>query len=112
MQLPNLLERLCISDIKGDDRDRHDPHIILYFMHFVYFKNETYNCVSSVMETGLDLQSDIFPRKHEKHKLKTILFLEAGLMYPRVQVRIQTCWPTFLADTFRGVPHYSKKILR
>ena len=68
--------------------------------------------VFDVMETGLELQFDIFPRKHEKHKLKTILFWGAGLMYLRVQVRIQTYSPTLLTDTFRGVFQYSKKILR
>ena len=36
--------------------------------------------VFDVTEGGLELHFDIFPRKHEKHKLKTILFLEAGLM--------------------------------
>jgi hypothetical protein len=33
-------------------------------------------------------------------------------MYLKVQVRIQTCWPNLLVDTFHGVPQYSKKILR
>jgi hypothetical protein len=38
--------------------------------------------VFDVMETGLELQFDIFPQKHKKHKLKTILFLGGRLNVP------------------------------
>ena len=68
--------------------------------------------VFDVMENGLELQLDIFPRKHEKTQIKNNIVLGAGLMYLRVQVRIQTYSPTLLTDTFRGVFQYSKKILR
>jgi hypothetical protein len=44
-------------DIKGDGRNVDTiPTVLLYFMHFVYFKNEIYNWVSSVIGNGVELQ--------------------------------------------------------
>jgi hypothetical protein len=57
MQLPNLLETLCVLDIKSDDRKTDTASTLLVrFMHLVEFRNETSNCISSLMESVLQLQ--------------------------------------------------------
>ena len=47
--------------------------LLVYFMHVVYF-NVQLRIVFDVMETGLELQFDMFSRKHERHKFEKNVF--------------------------------------